>query len=192
MEFSELVQRLKEIEEREGSVVESSPTTEACNYSNPAMEGHTYHCKDCGCEMHNCRPDCDCPHDSHDEQGNWWVDENGNGVPDAFESKEDPQQKVSESTKEENYVHNMFMKMITMVDVMEKGVRPEGLLAKRIDEIGGDTAWLDDVRSRLNALGSAVEDAHMGAMAHIHEDDESIVTREGKYKVGYRAKKKKY
>lgn len=190
MDFSELVKRLKEIEEREGSVVESSPTTEG-KYKNPAMEGHTYHCKDCGCEMHNCDPGCDCPHDSHDEQGDWWVDENGNGVPDAFESKEAPQQKVSESTKEENYVHNMFMKMLHMCDAMEKGVRRDGLLAKRIDEIGGDTSYLDDVRSRINALYSQVEDAHMGAMAHIHEDDESIVTREGKYKVGYKKKYKK-
>lgn len=191
MDFSELVNRLKEIEEREGSGVESSPTTEACKYKNPAMEGHTYHCKDCGCEMHNCDPGCDCPHDSHDEQGNWWVDENGNGVPDAFESKEAPQQKVSESTKEENYVHNMFMKMLQMCDAMEKGVRREGLLAERIKEIGGDPSYLDDVRTKINALYAEVEDAHMGAMAHIHEDDESIVTREGKYKVGYKKKYKK-
>ena len=36
-------------------------------------------CKDCGCEMHNCKPDCDCPHDSHDGLGSWWVDKNKNG-----------------------------------------------------------------------------------------------------------------
>ena len=192
MEFSELVKRLKEIEEREGSVVESSPTTEG-KYKNPAMEGHTYHCKDCGCEMHNCDPGCDCPHDSHDETGDWWVDENGNGVPDAFESKEAPQteQKVSEGTAEEEYVHNMFMKMLSMCDMLEKGAKSGGLLDKRIGDIGGDNAWLSDVRSRINALYSAIEDAHMGAMAHIHEDDESIVTREGKYKVGYKKKYKK-
>ncbi len=44
-----------------------------------------YHCKDCGCQMHNCDPDCDCEHDSHDESGDWWVDKDGNGVPDKFE-----------------------------------------------------------------------------------------------------------
>jgi hypothetical protein len=49
---------------------------------------HTYHCKDCGCEMHNCKPDCKCEHDSHDESGSWWRDENGNGVPDIMESKD--------------------------------------------------------------------------------------------------------
>jgi len=50
------------------------------------MKGYSkYHCKDCGCQMHNCKPDCDCPHDSHDESGSWWRDANGNGVPDIME-----------------------------------------------------------------------------------------------------------
>ena len=39
--------------------------------------------------MHNCKPDCNCEHDSHDETGSWWVDANGNGVADAFESVEE-------------------------------------------------------------------------------------------------------
>jgi hypothetical protein len=51
------------------------------------MKGYqNYHCKDCGCQMHNCKPDCDCPHDSNDESGAWWRDANGNGVPDMLES----------------------------------------------------------------------------------------------------------
>ena len=50
------------------------------------MAGHTYTCEDCGCKMHNCDKDCDCKHDSHDEMGSWWKDENGNGIPDVKES----------------------------------------------------------------------------------------------------------
>ena len=60
--------------------------------SEPMAEGldaSKYHCKDCGCQMHNCKPDCNCEHDSHDETGSWWVDANGNGVADAFESIEE-------------------------------------------------------------------------------------------------------
>ena len=50
------------------------------------MKGYSkYHCEDCGCQMHNCKPDCDCSHDSHDETGSWWKDANGNGVPDGLE-----------------------------------------------------------------------------------------------------------
>jgi len=49
------------------------------------LDASKYHCKDCGCQMHNCEPDCDCEHDSHDETGSWWRDENGNGVPDMME-----------------------------------------------------------------------------------------------------------
>ena len=44
-----------------------------------------YHCKDCGCQMHESKPDCDCKHDCHDESGSWWRDKNGNGVPDGLE-----------------------------------------------------------------------------------------------------------
>ena len=54
------------------------------------MQGYkNYHCKDCGCQMHNCKPDCDCSHDSHDETGSWWRDKNGNGVPDIMETNSD-------------------------------------------------------------------------------------------------------
>jgi hypothetical protein len=53
------------------------------------MKGYSkYHCKDCGCQMHNCKPDCTCEHDSHDETGSWWRDANGNGVPDSLEMNE--------------------------------------------------------------------------------------------------------
>ena len=50
-----------------------------------AIVASNYHCKDCGCQMHNCKPECQCEHDSHDETGSWWVDKNGNGVHDMDE-----------------------------------------------------------------------------------------------------------
>ena len=51
------------------------------------MKGYSkYHCKECGCQMHDSKPDCDCKHDCHDESGSWWVDKDGNGVPDVMES----------------------------------------------------------------------------------------------------------
>ena len=53
------------------------------------LDASKYHCKDCGCQMHNCKPECNCSHDSHDEKGSWWADADGNGVPDAFESVEE-------------------------------------------------------------------------------------------------------
>ena len=52
------------------------------------MRGYKkYHCKDCGCQMHNCRPDCTCRHDSHDETGYWWFDKDGNNVRGVAEGK---------------------------------------------------------------------------------------------------------
>jgi hypothetical protein len=48
------------------------------------MKGYQkYHCKDCGDTMH--KPTTDCPHNPHDEKGDWWRDDNGNGVPDIME-----------------------------------------------------------------------------------------------------------
>ncbi len=53
------------------------------------MKGYKkYHCKDCQDTMH--MPTTTCPHDSHDESGSWWRDENGNGVPDIIEGVKTP------------------------------------------------------------------------------------------------------
>ena len=50
------------------------------------MKGYKkYHCKDCEDTMH--MPTTKCSHDSHDESGDWWRDEDGNGVPDIMENK---------------------------------------------------------------------------------------------------------
>ena len=68
------------------------------------MAGKTYTCEDCGCKMHNCKSDCDCPHDSHDETGSWWKDENGNGIPDVMESNtqgEEMEPQVNESATDQ-------------------------------------------------------------------------------------------
>ena len=54
-----------------------------------AMEAEMYHCKDCGDTLHN--PTTNCEHDSHDEQGRHWVDDNGNGIHDADEGVMDPE-----------------------------------------------------------------------------------------------------
>ena len=57
---------------------------------NEPIEEHRsedWHCKDCGDEMH--KPTTNCSHDSHDEDGDWWVDENGNGIHDKLEEVSD-------------------------------------------------------------------------------------------------------
>lgn len=47
------------------------------------LNASEYTCEDCGDTMH--KPTTDCSHDSHDETGSWWKDENDNGVPDSLE-----------------------------------------------------------------------------------------------------------
>jgi len=76
---------------------------------NGYMEGYQkYHCKDCGCQMHNCKSDCDCKHDSHDETGSWWRDKNGNGVPDVMESyTESLAKRLEEAKKKKGLYYNV-------------------------------------------------------------------------------------
>ena len=50
--------------------------------------GGEYHCKDCGDVMH--KPTTNCSHDVHDENGDHWVDNNGNGIHDDDEGVIDP------------------------------------------------------------------------------------------------------
>ena len=70
---------------------ESQVTGEA--EQNEAM-GSEYHCKDCGDTPHN--PTTNCSHDVHDENGDHWVDNNGNGIHDADEGIIDPQTAYAE------------------------------------------------------------------------------------------------
>lgn len=62
-----------------------------------AMEAERYHCKDCGDIMH--KPTTSCEHDSHDEKGKHWVDENGNGIHDADEGLEMPEEQKTPVTE---------------------------------------------------------------------------------------------
>ena len=65
------------------------------------IAGSEYHCKDCGDTMHN--PTTNCPHDVHDENGDHWVDDNGNGIHDADESLD---LEVSYETHLDNIIKN--------------------------------------------------------------------------------------
>ena len=65
------------------------------------MAGSEYHCKYCGDTMHN--PTTNCQYDVHDENGDNWVDDNGNGIHDADESL-DPE--VSYETHLDNIIKN--------------------------------------------------------------------------------------
>lgn len=43
--------------------------------NDESIEEATGVCKDCGCEIDNCKPGCECTHDSHDASGDHWVAE---------------------------------------------------------------------------------------------------------------------
>ena len=84
-----------------------------------------------------------------------------------FKETEEP---VTEGTPDENYVQQMFTKATATINTLEKIFRSDGLMAKKIDAIGGDMAVLKDIQEGLSGAYDALEDGHYGAMAHIVTD----------------------
>jgi hypothetical protein len=65
--------------------------------------------------------------------------------------------------------HGAYSEIERLTKVFRKG----GLLEKAIMEVGGDPAYMDDVRSAMDAAYDALSDAHYGALAHL-EMEESV------------------
>ena len=70
------------------------------DYLQEAIVASKYHCKDCGDTMH--KPTTDCSHDSHNEKGRHWIDDNGNGIHDLDESDELDNLNIDDPDDEEN------------------------------------------------------------------------------------------
>jgi hypothetical protein len=73
----------------------------------------------------------------------------------------------------EQKISNTFEKMRDTIDQYTKVVRQDGALWKSIEEIGGDPAWLNDIKTALDAVYSAIDEADMGARAHLDSQEES-------------------
>lgn len=73
----------------------------------------------------------------------------------------------------EQKIANTFEKMRDTIDQYTKVVRQDGALWKSIEEIGGDPAWLNDIKTALDAVYTAIEEADMGARMHLDMQDES-------------------
>ena len=73
----------------------------------------------------------------------------------------------------EQKIANTFDKMRTTIDQYSNVVRYGGALWKSIEDIGGDPAWLNDIKTALDAVYSAIDEADMGARAHLGSQEES-------------------
>ncbi len=73
----------------------------------------------------------------------------------------------------EQKIANTFEKMRDTIDQYTKVVRQDGALWKSIEELGGDPAWLNDIKTALDAVYTAIEEADMGARMHLDMQDES-------------------
>ena len=94
------------------------------------MKGYKkYHCKDCQDTMH--MPTTTCPHDSHDESGSWWRDENGNGVPDMIEGVKTPgdshynKERAMDMLKKKGITNPTYGELMAAIKQIEMGESEE-------------------------------------------------------------------
>lgn len=77
-------------------------------------------------------------------------------------------------------VDNTFDKITAELDRYSKIFRQGGGLEKAVDSIGGDIAWFNDIRSKLDDLIDTINDAHMYSMInHADTGMESVNEADG-------------
>jgi hypothetical protein len=117
---------------------------------NEAM-GSEYHCKDCGDTPHN--PTTNCSHDVHDENGDHWVDDNGNGIHDADEGVVDMDHDYAEhldtiisSSNHERGPQTTLEELVAESQLDENLLKiVGGALAKVLPKIGGNKETLSTI-----------------------------------------------
>ena len=113
--------------------------------------GSEYHCKDCGDTPHN--PTTNCSHDVHDENGDHWVDDNGNGIHDADEGVVDMGHDYAEhlddiisSSKHERGPQATMEELVAESQLDENILKIiGGALAKVLPKIGGNKETLKSI-----------------------------------------------
>ena len=73
----------------------------------------------------------------------------------------------------EQMVDDAFTRMLGRLNAMTKMTRSDGALAKNIQAIGGDPAYLKDTQQAIDDAYDAVEEAHYGALGHIVDESAS-------------------
>ena len=68
-------------------------------------------------------------------------------------------------------INKTFEGAMEQVNRLEKVFRTDGLLQKAVEEINGDTAWLDDIRETLSEAYDALESGHMGTTSHMQDEN---------------------
>ena len=75
---------------------------------------------------------------------------------------------------EEN-IDKKFNMAMENVNNLQKMFRTSGVLHNMVSEIGGDVSWFNDVNEAFDNLYEALEEAHMGSVAHLQmQKDESV------------------
>lgn len=76
-------------------------------------------------------------------------------------------------------VDNTFDKVVAELDRYSKVFRKGGMLENTVDQMGGDIAWFNDIRDKLDELIDTINDAHMYAMVNYADTHGESVNNEG-------------
>lgn len=92
---------------------------------------------------------------------------------------EDIQNEVSSGERPlENRVDDIFKTTMQDIENIDKIFAQGGFLEMSVEKLGGDISWFKDVREALDNAYEQLEESHMGAVAHLQMQDESVSEEE--------------
>ena len=68
-------------------------------------------------------------------------------------------------------IENTFSLAMDQINKLEKVFKENSRLEQAIAEIGGDIAWLDDIRANLSNVYESLEEGIYGAVAHLDVEE---------------------
>ena len=74
----------------------------------------------------------------------------------------------------EDRVEYLFQTCMKDIENIDKIFEQGAFLEMSVDKLGGDISWFKDVRNALDNDYQAMEESHMGAVAHSQMKDESV------------------
>lgn len=74
----------------------------------------------------------------------------------------------------EDRVEYLFQTCMKDIENIDKIFEQGAFLEMSVDKLGGDISWFKDVRNALDNAYQAMEESHMGAVAHSQMKDESV------------------
>ena len=71
----------------------------------------------------------------------------------------------------EQKIDRTFTRVMDEINRLQKAFKKGGKFEQAVAELGGDIAWFNDINEAFDNLYDTLEDAHMGAVLHLQNED---------------------